>query len=810
MYLRVSINIPSDKTFIYSVPKTHEMQIATGKRVLIPFGKRKLTGYILEVIPTSTLENIRDIIDILDFEPLFNEDDLNFYQWASRYYIHPLGKTLSEILPGGIDLKSNRWITPAKGKSHHGIAGITAFQAKMMDTLAHFPNGLSINRLKNVTEKKDLHRDLHALQCMEMIYVEDRIEKPSVILKKEKVVTIHQGSASSVKLTQKQQELIDFLRLHGASSFTTLRKWFHHVPALIRALGTKGLIYVTEEESYRYPARSLSIGKDESFILPNEDQKLALQEIERGLESNRFSPYLLHGVTGSGKTEVYLNAIEKTLQMKGGIIFLVPEIALTAQLLTRINQRFPDQKIALLHSGISTSARYDQWRSIQHGDIGMVVGARSALFAPVKNLKLIIVDEEHDTSYKQDDRLRYNARDLSIMKAKLFSATVVLGSATPAVQTYFNTMKGKYQYLILPSRVEERPLPKIEIIDMKQEVKKNGKDSFPILSRALRGAIEETLKGRKQTLLFLNRRGFHTFMFCPDCGYVFKCLNCAVSMTHHAGAGTLKCHYCDSAVETPDACPECRKTRIMQHGVGTERLEEEIKHIFPETRVGRMDSDTMHGKGAHEKILQSLDRQEIDILVGTQMITKGHDFHNITLVGVISADTSLNFPDFRAAERTFQLLTQASGRGGRGVFPGRVIIQTVNPDHYAITRARDHDYLGFYGDELLLRKTLSYPPYSRMVNLQLSSVKKDNGMNGAEKLKRLVKELVRTDKLEKSVDIIGPAESPIAKIKGRYRWQMLLKGNDSHALNRLTRQVLSKAGRSCLDIRVDVDPINFM
>jgi len=810
MFVRVAVNIPSDKTFIYAVPKALEADIATGKRVLIPLEKRRMTGYIIEVMSASACDNIKDVEDILDSEPLFNENDLTFFKWVSLYYVYPLGKTLSEILPGGIDLKSNRWITPANMKSDKSSHIKSRSQTRFMDALAGFPNGLPLSRLKNILEKKDISRDIQALLSMGLIHVEDRIEKPDVMLKKEKIAVLNPVEDLSLTLTKSQQRFLDFLRSHGTASFTTLRKSFKNVPALVRGLAEKGVIHVTEEEVYRSPCRPAEIGRDDGIIIPNEDQEMAIREIVKGLESHLFSPHLLHGVTGSGKTEVYFNAIEETLRMKGGSIFLVPEIALTPQLLTRFNKRFPDREIAVLHSGISKSARYDQWRRIQRGDISVVVGARSAVFAPVRNLKLIVVDEEHDASYKQDDRMRYNARDLAIMKAKLLAATVIIGSATPAIQTYFNTMKGKYTYLVLPVRVEERPLPDVEIVDMKRETEGKNKASFPILSRILQASIQDTLENKKQTLLFLNRRGFHTFMFCPDCGHVFKCRNCTVSMTHHAGAGILKCHYCDLAVRTPSRCPGCRSSRIMQHGAGTERLEDEIKKIFPEARVGRMDSDTTAVRGSYEKILKSLDRHETDILVGTQMITKGHDFHNVTLVGIISADTSLNIPDFRAAERTFQLLTQASGRGGRGAFPGRVIIQTFNPDHYAILRAKNHDYPGFYGEDLSLRKTLSYPPYSRIVNLNLSSTRKDSGTKGIEKLKALLKDLMKTYKPEERADIIGPAEAPIAMIKGRHRWQLLLKGKDAHALNRLTRDILSRAAGIGLDIRVDVDPINFM
>jgi len=810
MFVRVAASIPSDKTFIYAVPDALSQDVCIGKRALIPMNKRRLTGYIIEVMSSSSVENTKEIIEILDSEPLFDENDLLFFQWVSRYYIYPLGKSLSEILPGGIDLKSNRWIIPAKNQPDNDTTIASTSYGEILAVLAEFPKGLPLSRLKNIMKGKNIYRDLRLLQRMGLIQAEEKMAKPDISLKKEKIAAIDPGIALQTKLTKRQRELIDFLKLHGPVSFTILRASFKNVSGLANTLEKQGIIRVTEKEMCRSPGGFVDIEHCEGAIVPNEDQEMALREIVQGLQCRRFSPYLLHGVTGSGKTEVYLNAVEEALRMEGGIILLVPEISLTPQLLTRIKKRFQNWEIAVLHSGVSKSARYDQWRRIQRGDIRIVVGARSAIFAPVRNLKLIIVDEEHDPSYKQDDRVRYNARDLAIMKAKILSAVVVIGSATPAVQTYFNTMKGKYTYLVLPGRVRERSLPCVEIVDMKGHMEGSSRGSVPILSGVMTRAIQETLDNRKQTLLFLNRRGFHTFIFCPDCGHVFQCLNCAVSMTHHAGEGILKCHHCDFSIRIPPSCPRCRGARITHYGVGTERLADEITRLYPRARVGRMDSDTTVRKGSYEQILRALNRLEMDILVGTQMITKGHDFRDVTLVGIISADTSLNMPDFRAAERTFQLLTQASGRGGRGASPGRVIIQTFNPDHYAIVRAGAHDYPGFYDDELSLRRSLSYPPYSRLVNLHLSSVKQDAGMKGIETLKRLVNELARAGKPESTVDIIGPTEAPIPKIKGRYRWQLLLKGRDAGSLHRLTRTIMSLSHQLGLTIQVDVDPVNFM
>jgi len=515
----------------------------------------------------------------------------------------------------------------------------------------------------------------------------------------------------------------------------------------------------------------------------------------------------LHGVTGSGKTEVYLRAIAEVLRDDGGAIYLVPEIALTAQLLSRIGNRFADREIAVLHSGVSQSARYDQWRRIRRGEVRVVVGARSALFAPVRNLRLIVVDEEHDSSYKQDDRLRYGARDLALVRGRFSQATVILGSATPAIQSYFHATEGRYLYLALPSRIDDRPLPQVEVVDLKKERDEGG--LTPLISRPLVEAIRKTLADGHQTLLFLNRRGFHTYLFCPDCSHVFSCPNCDISLTHHASEGILRCHHCDFTAKTVDCCPSCKGSRIRSLGAGTERVEQEARKLFPQARIARMDSDTVIRPSDAGRILRTLEQGEIDILIGTQMITKGHDFPAITLVGVIAADASLNLPDFRAAERTFQILTQVSGRGGRGDQPGRVVIQTFNPGHYVVLKAQEHDYEGFYRKELPLRKQLAYPPFSRLIGLHFSCLKKEEGRKAVAKIGSRAREMARAITGGK-MDVIGPAESPLSRIRGRYRWQLLLRGKEVGPLHLMAKRLMEGAGRDGLEIQGDVDPVNFM
>jgi len=803
VFVNVAISIPSAGPFTYGVPDGMEGEVAIGKRVLVPFGRRTVTGYIVEVIPSTEIPSVKDIIDLLDSEPLFNERDLAFYRWISEYYLYPLGKTLKAALPGGIDVESSRWICLSDNRPQ-GEAPLPTAQHRILEILAGHPQGLSAAQMRKAVGKKDIRDDLKELCALHCITIEDRIGKATVRKKRETRVALRSPLPPDVRLTEKQRKICEVLEGQGEIDISRLRSELKNVRATIMSMEKKGLVTVSTREVYRSPTPPPRIGVGRQDIRLNEQQEKALGEIVKGIISRRYVPCLFHGVTGSGKTEVYLRAIEETVTMGGGAIYLVPEITLTPQLVSRIRDRFDGDRVAMLHSGIGRSARYDEWRRIQRGDARIVIGARSAIFAPVRNLRLIIVDEEHDSSYKQEDHLPYNARDLAIVRAKQEMATVVLGSATPAIQTYFNTHNRDFWLLELSQRVAGRDLPRVDIIDMKKE----GGNKPPLFSRALIAAVRETLDAGKQTLLFLNRRGFHTFLYCLDCGYVFKCLNCSVSMTHHRGDDSLRCHYCDFRVKAPPVCPSCGGSRIHSYGMGTERVEEEITRLFPGARVGRMDSDSTSRRGAYERILTSLDKGEIDILVGTQMITKGHDFPGVTLVGVVSADTSLNIPDFRAAEKTFQILTQVSGRGGRGDSPGRVIVQTVNPDNGAIRLAREHDYISFYHGEIAVRRELGYPPFSRMINLVISSTNEAAATGSAKKLHTFARECAQ--KTGRDVSVLGPAEAPLYKVKGRYRWQLLLKGPDTAALHSLAQKILAHGRAPGLRIKVDVDPVNFM
>ncbi|MCX5833063.1 MAG: primosomal protein N', partial [Deltaproteobacteria bacterium] len=750
MFVEVAVNIRSPKTFSYEVPADLETDVAVGKRVFVPLGKRSVTGYILQVLETVSLGETKKLLQVLDREPLFNEEDLRFYRWAADYYLYPLGKMLSEILPGGIDIESLLWITltepgyRADGSDRAREEELSDIQHRVISILGEAPASFSVKQLCRKIGRKPLTSDLKHLQDGQLIRLEERLTIPRVSAKKEKVVSAEVQDMGSEALTESQKRILDFIKDRGCPSLLEIAKRFKNGRQAVQTLARRGLVRTWERETYRSPECPPEIHRLTAGIRLNAEQETALREIASGLSSDRFSPYLLHGVTGSGKTEVYLQAIGEVLKRQGSVIYLVPEIALTPQILSRLRWRFGDNEIAVLHSGVSVGARYDQWRRIQRGELRIILGARSAIFAPVRNLKLLIVDEEHDSAYKQDERMPYHARDLAIVRAQMHAAVAILGSATPGIQTYFNTQEKSFRYLSLPRRVEERPLPGVLIVDMKKERDENGR--IRILSRALRNALEDTLRLHRQSLLFLNRRGFTTFMHCSECAYVFRCLGCDVSLTHHQKDGLLRCHYCDYFMKVPSRCPSCQKEAISSFGLGTEKLEEEVLKCFPHARVSRMDSDTTTRKGSFEKILKDLHDGEIDILVGTQMIAKGHDYPNVTLVGVVSADMALNIPDFRASEKTFQLLTQVSGRGGRGDMPGRVIIQTLNPSHYAVERTKDYDYQGFFNEEIAARQNAGYPPFSRMIHLLVTGLNREKTAKSAEQIVERARNLLQSQK----------------------------------------------------------------
>ena len=745
--IEVAIPLPLDTTYHYLVPQRLAPLAQTGRRVLVPFGRRKVTGYILGHARTTDGE-LKEIIEVLDAEPLVTARELEFLRWAAGYYIHPLGEVIKAALPAGINITSSR-------KSVTAPDGTKAAEESLRGG----------KRVKT-----------------ELFY---RAAGPV---------------PADARLRDRTARIVAFLEAQGESPASLLRREFEADAALLKRLRDKGFIVAAEREVYRDPFREEVFRRDTPPLL-NGSQAKVLGKLDAALERHAFAPFLLHGVTGSGKTEVYLRAIANVIGQGETALVLVPEIALTPQLVRRFKCRF-DSGIAVLHSGLSDGERFDEWRRIRRGEATIVIGARSAIFAPLERIGIIVVDEEHDGSYKQSEGFRYNARDLALVRGKMERACVILGSATPLVTSYHAAQSGKLGYLELPHRVRDLPMPQVTLLDGRG---KKGETFLPELVAAL----EANLAAGGQSLLFLNRRGFATFLVCSDCGHVLRCPNCSITLTYHQGKGKHFCHYCDFSLPAPSVCPECASPGITLLGRGTERVEEEVRGLFPGARVSRMDRDTTTGRGGHARVLKRVEEGSIDILVGTQMIAKGHDFPGVTLVGVISADATLNLPDFRSGERTFQLVTQVMGRAGRGDAPGRVLIQTLNPDHYAVSRAAAHDFEGFYAAELEFRRDAGYPPFAHLASLVLSGTAAEAVEKGATSLAAALLAIRR--ELKCRVEVLGPVVAPLGKMRGRYRRQILLKSGGRAELHRLLAAV---RGRFTLPptvrLSIDVDPVDML
>ena len=738
--IEIAVPVPLDRTFHYRVPATLIEHAVAGHRVYVPFGHRRLTGYILGTVAGVPVDGLKDVIEVLDAEPLWTSSELDFFRWIASYYLYPLGEVLKTALPTGINLQSR---STGDGAADKIIGG------------------------RNIKREK--------------FYCPGTSPEPQR------------------QLGSKASEILAVIREAGDIPAADLRRRFGQCPSQLKRLLELGLLQVEEREVYRDPFGEEPLERDTPRTL-NHHQAAALVTITTSLDSHSFAPFLLHGVTGSGKTEVYLQAIAHALEQGTNALVLVPEISLTPQLVRRFRARFGGG-IAILHSALSDGERYDEWRRIRRGLVRIVIGARSAVFAPLEKIGIIVVDEEHEASFKQAEGLRYNARDLSLVRGRMEHAIVLLGSATPQVTSLHAIEQGKLTLLSLPERVEGRPMPTVTVVRM-QGIKET-------ISPPLAQALESTLAAGEQSLVFLNRRGFATFLVCGDCAEPLTCPNCSVSLTYHRQRRQSVCHYCDYAVPAPGVCPACGSLEMKDLGAGTERVESDLRGLLPDAGIVRMDSDTTAGKGSHNRLLGRMADGSADILIGTQMIAKGHDFPGVTLVGVVNAEASLNMPDFRSAERTFQLLSQVIGRAGRGELPGRVVVQALNPTHYAIQCAIEHDGDGFYRQELEFRREAGYPPFAFLAALSISGTAEKPVEEQAEAAARLFSRLKRELKIR--VEVLGPAPAPLYRLRGRFRRQILLKSPTRNDLRRLIAawQAHRVASPNVREI-IDIDPVDMM
>jgi primosomal protein N' (replication factor Y) (superfamily II helicase) len=801
--LQVALPIPNQDTFSYSVPSNLRGGIEIGKRVVVPFKSRKMLGFIVGVGEPPEGINLRDAIDIVDEEPLFDEKRLDFLKWVSSYYIASLGVVLKSAHPGGLGISLKRIIKLCKHKEDiPNKKKISQREGLALKTLNNI-SGITVERLFNIVHGLT-HETLNSLKKKGLIEYDYELRSEPKI-KTENILSAAEGlmiDEAFKRRSPAKARILEFIISHERVPYTSLKEVFGDINHHVRELKKGGYIKIERVEISRDPFSAIPLSHENPPIL-NPDQEVAFRKIADSIARGKFAPYLLHGVTGSGKTEVYLRAIEEVTRTGREAIVLVPEISLTPQLVKRFRGRF-GKKVGVIHSALSEGDRFDAWRQASRGIVSVIIGARSAIFAPFKNLGIIVVDEEHETSYKQDETPCYNARDLALVLGKMTNSVVILGSATPSVETYANAQKEKFTYLSLPLRVEDRPLPVLEIVDIKNE---KGK----VFSKPLREAIIENSNNGKQTILFLNRRGFSSLLVCQACGEIVSCPNCSISLTYHANDNSIKCHYCGISEKLFDRCLKCGK-ELRGLGMGTQRIEDAVKEILPKAAISRMDRDAVAGKTKLLRLYDKLEKGEVDVLIGTQMVAKGHDLPGVTLVGVISADQSLGIPDFRAGERTFQLVTQVAGRSGRGDEMGRVIVQTFNPEHPSIKFALQQDSVGFLKEELKLREALDYPPFSRLVNFRFQARVESDTINAAEIAGELARKLVSKMPIG-VVKILGPSPAPIYKIRNRYRYQMVLKSKNTRALHNFSKKLSMILRESRISgsvkIQVDVDPFNF-
>ncbi|MBI4833230.1 MAG: primosomal protein N' [Planctomycetes bacterium] len=747
-YAQIVFPIPFDKTFDYRIPDNLKDKVKIGQAVVVPFGNSIQTGYCVALADKTDIpsDKIKFLSGVIEDIPPISEPILKLARCIADYYLCSWGEALEATLPAGVRKESG---------VRQGI-----FVALDMPQDKIIPE---IDRLKRLPK------------------------------------------------AQKQAHILNLLISSGGElSFQEIQKKLGISISPINSLKRAKLVRLEKRDILFDSYLSGSVTKEQPFP-PTPAQADAISKIKDSLAKNKSDTFLLHGITGSGKTEVYLQVIAEAIKNNKQAIVLVPEISLTPQAVSRFRRRF--DRIAVLHSYMTEGQRAKQWHNIRNGEIDVVIGARSAIFAPTKNLGIIVIDEEHETSFKQESTPRYNTRDVAVKRAEIERATVILGSATPSLEAYYFAQTGSFCYLEIPERIENRPLPAVEIVDMTQQ--KGEKDNTLVISKPLELAIKESLKEKEQVILFLNRRGYITLVTCPKCKHIVRCKHCRTALTYHKKINRMICHHCNTETDLPEICPECAYPNLKKLGSGTERVEEYINKIFnpKETksvsRINRVDSDIMRLRQSGKEALDALWKGETDILVGTQMVAKGLDFPNVTLVGIISADTALYLKDFRSAERTFQLITQVAGRTGRGAKGGRVIVQTVNPQHYSIIHASRHDYRSFAAEELKYRKAFLYPPYSHLLRILMEGKDEAKTEVYGKQLAGKIKEFIGDDK---DIEILGPAPCPWERIKNHYRWQIVIKSKTAdfiHKLYHVYRKDFNSTSKS-IRLTLDIDPLNLL
>lgn len=862
-YANIAFPLSVDQVFTYGVPPQLDAVLQPGTRVLAPFRGTRQEGVVVERLDETDLAPgiIKNISTCLEKTPTFSTELLALTKWMAEYYVCSWGLALFCAVPAAVRTQKEQKVqllpdapTP-RGKVQKQLVALLAAEGELSLNQLARRMGISYQKLRpkitvlqekgivslDVTHKPKANTQLTSVATLALppTAIEAEIDRlKGEVDGTENPAGSRPGNRRHIAAA-KHAEILRHLLDAGAPLATAdLTKRVNSSISLLRTLERRGFLHITRAQAVRNPLSSEPIATTQPLHL-NSAQSIAFTELQNILTSDtagrvcnpdvphapaveRAPTFLLHGVTGSGKTEVYMQAMTEVLGNGKSVIALVPEISLTPQAASRFVGRF-GERVALLHSRLSDGERYDQWHRIRNGDADIVIGPRSAVFAPVKELGMLIIDEEHSDSYKSDIVPRYHARDVAQKRGELANCPVILGSATPSLESFHRAKNGRYRLLSLPDRVLNRKMPDVHIADMRTELKKGNRTIF---SDVLRNSIEERLERQEQIILFLNRRGHSTYVFCRTCGYVERCENCSISLTFHFETKRLVCHHCGNKRPTHPSCPQCGSPAIRYFGLGTEAVEQEVRKAFPAARVKRFDADSTTRKNAHQQILETFEQQQIDILIGTQMVSKGLDFPNVTLVGVIAADTSLNLPDFRASEQTFSLLTQVAGRSGRAELEGKVIIQTYMPEHYCISAAQKHDYLGFYAQEVEARGALQYPPFSHVGTLLLRGKDEKQIEEAAHAVEAQLQtwltdqaSTAQADEIEgdveaSEVEILGPAPAPLSKIEGKFRWHFLLRSNSVESISQLLKHLTDEPPvaikSNAIEFVIDIDPTSIL
>ncbi|QDR80678.1 primosomal protein N' [Sporomusa termitida] len=803
--VQVIVNIPArslDKPFSYTIP-AHLANVQVGCRVLVPFGNRKVEGFIISLEPEKT-EGLKSILEILDHVPWFDSNMLNTARWLSDYYLCSLSEAMRLFIPGQSGIKTQ--------KAYQAPASVDFEQAAVLLSKkpAEFRTLLTYIYEHGPVTLTDLAKLTSDPAAMIKFFLQHKlIISADIVSKRGKAsvttiidLAVSRETAAQIEQTlpknkAAQRRLLNALLAAPGNLTTAQLRSLSITQDTVKKLAEQGLITTRQLPLFRNSYAGGCLQTPAVNLTP--EQAYALGLIIPAINTGLHTSFLVHGVTGSGKTLVYIRAVAEARRLNRQAIVLVPEIALTSQIVARFKAAFGED-VVVMHSKLSVGERHDAWRRLQAGQAGIVIGARSALFAPAGQLGLIIIDEEHEFTYKQEETPRYHAREVALARARLAGAVVVLGSATPAVETYYKARQGDHVFIPMNQRVDNTPMPEVTVVDMRQELAQGRRS---VISQALKDMLTEILARQEQAVILLNRRGYSTFVLCRECGHVLKCPHCDIALVYHASATVLRCHYCRERHTVPDICPVCSSRYIRYFGAGTQKVEEALAAAFPAARIIRMDQDTTGGKMAHDKILSAFAAGTYDILLGTQMVAKGHDIPNVTAVGIISADTALNLPDFRAAEKTFALLTQAAGRAGRGKKSGRVVMQTYNPEHYAIIAGAGHNYQAFYQHEITFRRQLHYPPYANLVKITVHGADEITVHRNAN---QLAADLTQAPGLADAA-VIGPFPASVNKIKDIFRVNILIKTQE---LPTVAKQLAGLGLASRRDIIVDIDPINVL